>query len=80
MKKIVCVFFLVLFLVMNLGMANTPAVINHNSAPMSSQEMFHIVGGALVDCGYSEAYICCCINLWLIQLCYCVINPVSLFE
>jgi hypothetical protein len=75
MKKIVCVFFLVLFLVMNLGMANTPAAINHNSVPMSSQEMFHAVGGAIVSCGYAYEYICCCLDLWIIQFCSCVINP-----
>ena len=75
MKKIVCVFFMVLFLVMNLGMANAPTAINHYSVPMSSQEMRHSVGGALLGCGYAGGYICCCLDLWIVQFCACVINP-----
>jgi hypothetical protein len=70
MKKIVCIFFVILFLALNLGMANTPATTNHNSVPMSSQEMSSIVGGS-TSCGCSSGGCCCCLNLWIVEICAC---------
>jgi hypothetical protein len=72
MKKIGCVLLVILFLAMNLGMANTPATMNHKSVPMSSQEMSSIVGGKLASCSCGGDACCCCLNFWIIEICGCV--------
>ena len=77
MKKIGCIFLVVLFLAMNLGMANTPSTVNQNSVPMSSQEMLDTIGGDLLYCGFADGYVFCCLNLWIIQLCAGVPNPIE---
>jgi hypothetical protein len=80
MKKIGVIFLMLLFIALNLGMANSPAAMNHNSVPLSSQEMDAIVGGddSILACGYIDEWACCCLNLWIFQICGCVINPLAL--
>lgn len=77
MKKIGCVFLMILFLAMNLGIANALAATNHNSVPMSSQEMLDTVGGEILSCGFAGDFVCCCLNLWIIEICACAINPLA---
>jgi hypothetical protein len=51
--------------------------VNQNSVPMSSQEMLDTIGGDLLYCGFAGDYVFCCINLWIVQLCAGVPNPIE---
>jgi hypothetical protein len=81
MKKIGVIILIFVFIALNLGMANGPATMNHNSVPLSSQEMDSTFGGddAIVSCGDFDGWTCCCLNVWIFQICGCVINPLDLF-
>ncbi len=40
------------------------------SAQLDSNEMLQIIGGK-TSCGYFAGIGCCCLDLWIIQLCLC---------
>ena len=40
------------------------------SAQLDSNEMLQITGGK-TGCGYFAGIGCCCLDLWIIQLCFC---------
>ena len=40
------------------------------SAQLDSNEMLQITGGK-TGCGYYVGISCCCLDLWIIQLCLC---------
>lgn len=71
MKKIGCLFLVILFVMLNLGMASAPATNDLNSTPMSTQEMSAVVGGA-TSCGCGGGTCCCCLDLWIIKICACI--------
>jgi hypothetical protein len=68
MKKIVSSMIIVLLV---LTLSGSAGVQPNTSVQLSSDSMSQVVGGRTF-CGAFYGMFCCCIDIWVLQFCFCI--------
>lgn len=69
MKK---AFLSILVLMLIVTMVLPSNMVAGTSRPLTDIEMSHITGGSIANCGVYDGLLCCCIDLWIFNLCLCI--------
>ncbi len=68
MKRIISSLIIVLFV---LTLLSPVSAGTNSSVQLTSDEMVQITGG-MIQCGDYGDFYCCCVNVWLFQVCFCL--------